>query len=130
MSYLPFSNLVNKVSECCSLNCTPASELLVRSASDSLQQCMKQAPFSPLASSPALLCTGSLSRAPWHTNTLHSRDWGESFRWSRQSSALPHVPELVCPGAGEGWTVCMDTDPPWGELLLHKTQPDPENCHQ
>lgn len=70
MSYLSFSNLMNKVNIRRPLNCTPASELLVCSASDSLQQCMKQAPFSLLASLLALLCTRSPSLPPsWHTDT-------------------------------------------------------------
>lgn len=74
MSYLSFSNSMNKVNERCPLNCTPASALLVQSASDNLQQCMKQAPFSPLPSSLTLLCARSPSLPPlWHTHTKVSR---------------------------------------------------------
>lgn len=61
MSYLSFSNSMNAASECCPLNHTLASALLEQSASDSLQQCLKQTPFSPLPSSLTLLCTRSPS---------------------------------------------------------------------
>lgn len=61
VSYLSFSNSVNKVSERCPLNCTPVRVLHVQSASGSLQQCVKQAPFSACLPPYSLLLQVSLS---------------------------------------------------------------------
>lgn len=110
MSYLSFSNSMNKANERCPLNCTPASTLLVRSASDSLQQCLKQAPFSPLPSSLTFLCARSPSLLPlWQTHTqtrkfpgalwllrLSLTGWGLLCGRRRLGCAWIHCPKESC----------------------------------
>lgn len=83
MSYLSFSNSMNKANERCPLNCTPASAPLLRSASDSLQQRMKQAPCSLLPSS-LTLPRASLPLSPLSGTHTH-----QSFREHTGSSGFP-----------------------------------------